>query len=147
MDDYQRQDSALTLREGLDAYFRAHPGLLRGDELSSEAQDFFRSHDAAHVVFGCGTSLPHEAVVKLSSIFGSTGGLTVLRGYRLHESVTIYRALGLGEIVLTLVAAIVVVPRTLWRCTLQRRRWPWCDFDAWLDQPLTQIRTEFGIRV
>lgn len=42
------------------------PGIVRWE--------FFRCHDAAHVVFGCGTGLDDEAVVKIWSFFGTTRG-------------------------------------------------------------------------
>jgi hypothetical protein len=114
---------------------------------SPQAQEFFRCHDAAHVVFGCGTSLPDEAVVKLSSIFGTTGGLSVLKGYRLHESSSIYRELVLTDIIRTLLQSIVIVPRTVVRCLRQHKRWPWREFAEYSQVPLAKLRAEFGIRV
>src|SRR5688572_2197646 len=102
MHEFERQDTAQTLAEGIEEYYRQNPQLSKVRGMSPQAQEFFRCHDAAHVVFGCGTSLPDEAVVKLSSIFGTTGGLSVLRGYRLHESSSIYRELVLTDIIRTL---------------------------------------------
>jgi hypothetical protein len=147
MHDFERQDASQTLAEGLAEYYRANPQLKRGSQLSPAAQEFFGCHDAVHVLFGCSTSLPHEAVVKLSSIFGTTGGLAVLRGYRLHESIDIYRRLGIGEILRTFLCAAVIVPRTVVRCLRQRRRWPWDGFQDRLGTPLAALRTEYGIRV
>ncbi len=39
-----------------------------------------------HVVFGWGTALEDEAVVKLAGIFAISGRFKVLRGYQLHEA-------------------------------------------------------------
>lgn len=147
MHEFEHQDATQTLAEGLAEYHRANPHLSRGAALSPEARDFFDSHDVVHVVFGCDTSLPHEAVVKLSSIFGTTGGLSVLGGYRLHESIDIYKRLDPGEVLRTILRSVVIVPRTLIRCLRQRRRWPWTDFALHLDTPLHVLRAEFGIRV
>jgi ubiquinone biosynthesis protein Coq4 len=144
---YQGQDCAATLAEGIGAYYDAHPSLKRGAALSAEAQEFFRCHDAVHVVYGCDTSLPHEAIVKLSSFFGTTEGLGVMRGYRLYESLDIYRQLRTTDILRTIAAAPVIVPRTLWRCSRQTRRWPWAAFEAFMDVRLRDIRADFGIRV
>jgi hypothetical protein len=99
------------------------------------------------VVFGCGTSLRHEAVVKLASIFGSSGGFGVLRGYRLHEAFDTYRRLDLAEMLATIALSPWIVARTLWRCLRQTRRWPWSDFDALLDRPLDALRAEYRIPV
>jgi hypothetical protein len=147
MHAYQHQHAALTLRQGIAEYYRDSPGLKRGDDLSAEAREFFRCHDAAHVVFGCDTSLPQEAVVKLASMFGTTAGLSVLRGYRLYESRDIYRQLRVVDVLRTIALSVVIVPRTIYRCTRQHARWPWSDFAAHLDRPLSELRAKFGIRV
>lgn len=147
MHDYQDQDSALTLAEGLAEYYRAYPGLKRGEALSPAAQDFFRCHDVVHVLWGCDTSLPHEAIVKLSSFFGTSEGLRVMRGYRLYDSLDIYRALPVGEVLWTILIAPVLVPRTLARCAGQKRKWPWDAFEPLLARPLGELRREYGIKV
>jgi hypothetical protein len=144
---FERQDTRQTLAQGIAEYYRANPNLSRVRDMSPEAQEFFRCHDTAHVVFGCSTALPHEAVVKLSSVFGTTGGFGVLRGYKLHESVAIYSKLRPTEVVATLLQAVVLVPRTIFRCMRQRKRWPWSDFATYEAVPLAELRAEFGIRV
>ena len=147
MHAYELQESAQTLAEGIAEYYAANPGLANVRDMSPDAQRFFRSHDAAHVVFGCSTDLDHEAVVKISSIFGTTAGLGVLRGYRLHESVQIYEKLPLRAMLATFVHSGVLVPRTILRCLRQHARWPWEGFERFLAVPLREIRAEFGIRV
>ena len=144
---YQLQASSQTLAEGVAEYYAAHPGLAAARGMSPQAQQFFRCHDVAHVVFGCGIDLDDEAVVKLSSIFGTTAGFGVLRGYTLHESRQIYAQLPLRESLRSVVHAFVVVPRTLLRCSRQRARWPWDDFESFLELPLREIRQRFGITV
>jgi hypothetical protein len=79
---FEHPASTQTLKEGLAEYWLAHSQLKRDEHLcTAEARQFFRSHDVVHVVYGCGTSMPDEAVVKLASLFGTTGGTQVLRGY------------------------------------------------------------------
>lgn len=147
MHEYERQDTTKTLAEGIAEYYEQNPHLSKIRGMSPQAQDFFRCHDTAHVVFGCNTSLPDEAVVKLSSIFGTTAGLSVLRGYALHESTKIYRELAVKDIVGTFLRAAVIVPRTVMRCFRQRKRWPWREFSEYRNTPLGRLRSEFGIRV
>lgn len=144
---FMDQNSVQTLAQGIAEYYRSNPGLKCGPDMSPAAQQFFTSHDAMHVVFGCGTSLIDEGIVKLSSIFGSTAGLSVLKGYGLHESRQIYRELMLREVILTIVSSIIVVPRTILRCFRQSSLWPWDRFDGYLPMPLEEIRREFGITV
>ncbi len=147
MHAYERQDAKLTLAQGIAEYHRRNLNLIRGDQLSVEAQEFFRCHDAAHVIFGCDTTLPDEAAVKLASVFGTTAGFAVLKGYRLRESVGIYKTLRLRDILHTVAASFAIVPSTLVRCARQRKRWPWSDFSDHLDKPLGELRSEYGIRV
>jgi len=145
---FEAADSPQTLAEGLAEYFAVNPALKRdADIVSPEARRFFRSHDAVHVVYGCGTTMPDEAIVKLSSLFGTTAGLRVLRGYLHHESLDIYRSLPVGGTVMALLMAPFLIGRTIWRCAHQRSRWPWDGFDDLLDVPLRDIRSRFGIKV
>jgi len=148
--NYQYQSSQQTLQEGLAEYFAVHEQFLSRRNLSDAAAEFFRCHDAVHVLHGCDLSLDHEAVVKISSLLGTNGvqgGLSVMRGYRLAESKEIYGELGLSDIVATSLNSLWLAPRTIWRCFRMRKRWPWSEFDGYLEQPLVNIRNEFGILV
>ena len=144
---FESQASPQTLRQGLDEYYSHNPTLMRGSALSAAARSFFYSHDVAHVVYGCGTSLSDELVVKVSSVFGTTAGLGVLRGYGTHEAYDIYRTLSVPAALLTAALSVFLVPRTVWRCLRQVRRWPWEGFEPLLGLPLSQLRAEFGIKV
>lgn len=147
MHAFEQQQSPQSLANGIAEYFEANPGLAKGRGLSPAAQEFFRCHDAVHVVYGCGTTLNDEAVVKISSILGTTGGLGVLRGYRLHESIEIYRRLRVVAVLLSIAQSVFLVPRSILRCTRQAKRWPWSNFEQYMKAPLREIRKEFGIRV
>jgi len=145
---FESPASAQTLAEGLAEYFACNPTLKRDASLvSAEARQFFRSHDVVHVVYGCSTTMPDEAIVKLASLFGTTGGLRVLRGYVHHETLDIYRSLPLASTALALLLAPFLIARTIWRCSRQLRRWPWEHFDHLLNVPLCDIRAHFGITV
>jgi hypothetical protein len=144
---YQQPDSTLTLAEGLSEYHASREGLAGGRGLSPAAREFFRCHDAAHVVFGCATTLRDEAVVKLWSFFGTTAGLRLLRAYRLPESREIYERLEWSEIASTTLRSLALIPLVLWRCARMRKRWPWSEFTGYLAAPLGEIRREFGIEL
>lgn len=117
---YASQASSQTLREGLAEYYEHNPALLDPAQMDPQAARLFRQHDAAHVVFGCDTSLRGEALIDTWTIFGSTIGL---RGC-------------LGDVV-----------RVIWRSQRLRQKWTWRGYDAQLDQPLAEIRERFGIRI
>ncbi len=144
---FESANSTQTLAEALAEYYAANPALKRGSSLSPEAQEFFRCHDVVHVLYGCGTSMPDEAIVKLASLFGTTGGSAVLRGYRLHESLDIYRKLPFVSTVVALLAAPYLISRTIWRCVHQRSAWPWVEHAPYMNTSLHEIRGRFGIKV
>ena len=147
MHAFQHQESEQTLAQGIEEYLAANPGLAPARLMSPAAQEFFRCHDVAHVVFGCSVALDDEAVVKISSMLGTTAGFGVLAGYRLHESRQIYRRLRVLDVLGSIVRSVVVVPRTAFRCLRQRARWPWSEHRQYLQMPLRELRQEFGIRV
>jgi len=144
---YQFSESAQTLAEGLAEFRAAFPGLKCREALSPAAQAFFTSHDTVHVIYGCGTSMTDEAVVKLASLFGTSGGLSILSGYILHDSMDTYRRLPLGGTLAAMLLAPYLLARTLWRCTRQRVKWPWIDHDQYMHMPLRDLRARFGIKV
>ncbi|HEU4427337.1 MAG TPA: hypothetical protein VFT98_01165 [Myxococcota bacterium] len=147
MHRYQDPESTLTLAEGLREYYGSRAGLAGGRGASGAAQEFFRCHDAAHVVFGCDTTLPQEGIVKLWSFFATDAGFSLIRAYNLPESREIYTTLSLRDDVRAAWTALTAFPRVLWRASRMRRRWPWDDFAQYLDVPLREIRSELGIRV
>ena len=144
---FESASSTQTLADALAEYYAANPVLKRGSSLSPQAQEFFHCHDTVHVLYGCGTSMPDEAIVKLASIFGTTGGLSVLRGYRLHESLDIYRKVPAASAAVALLMAPYLIARTIWRCVRQRSAWPWARHEQYLNTPLHDLRAHFGIRV
>jgi len=147
MHKFEHQDSPQTLAEGIAEYHAANPGLSQARDMSAAAGEFFRCHDAVHVVFGCRNTLNDEAVVKWSSMLGTTAGLGVLRGYTLHESLDIYRKLRLFDVLVAILQSVVISPPIVFRCLRQSRKWPWSEFEPYMHVPLCQIRREFGISV
>ena len=145
---YQAQDSSMTLREGLAEYFRRNPGLMSEAELPRDLGLGLHSHDIAHVVFGCDTSLLGEVILARWSLFGVTGSLRpYLIGLRRRETRGLFRD-----------ALAAFRPRMLWRMVKlaslavvrslrMRERWPFAAYGPYVDQPLCEIRERFGIRV
>lgn len=144
---FESARSVQTLEQGLAEYLSANPSLKRQESLLAEAREFFRSHDIVHVLYGCGTTMPDEAVVKLSSLFGTTGGLQVLRGYTAYETLDIYTKLPLGSTVLALLMSPYLILRTVWRCARQTQRWPWAENQQYMDTSLVDLRSKFRITV
>lgn len=147
MFNYQVQHSSQTLADGIAEYYAVHTDQLRTRKFSAEAKEFYRCHDVAHVLFGCDISLSHELIVKINSIFGTSAGIGVLKGYRLAESKEGYAQLALKDILTTTAKSLLLIPKTLYRCSQMHKRWHWDTFENYLDTPLERIRKEFGVIV
>jgi hypothetical protein len=144
---FESCDSTQTLAEAVVEYYAANSALKRSEALSPRARAFFRSHDVVHVVYGCSTTMSDEAVVKLVSLFGTTAGISVLRGYMLYESLDVYRKLPLRSTLVAVFIAPYLVLRTIWRCVHQQAKWPWDNHQQYMHTPLRELRAQFGIRV
>lgn len=147
---YQVQDSAMTLREGLEEYYGANSGLFDTSQASSTKMgDYLRNHDVTHVVFGTTTVMAGEMlqdmwtflavdIPKWEYVFDFLGT---------DESKAVMQSLKLWE---TLKVMVMAVPAGLkiWARSRQMvRKWPWKEWEDYLDQPLGEIRREFNIQV
>jgi hypothetical protein len=138
----------MTLRQGLAEYFRWSGELMDQAELPPDLGLGLRSHDVAHVVFGCDTTLLGEVVLARWSIFGVTGSIRAyLIGLRRRETRGLFRdafaSFRLAMLWRIVKFASVAVVRSL----RMRERWPFEDYEPYFDQPLCEIRQRFGIRV
>ena len=145
---FEDPGSKQTLSDGLAEYFASNPDLKRDSQLIAEvANQFFKGHDTVHVVYGCGTSMPDEAIVKIVSLFGTTEGFAVLRGYVHHETLDIYRNLPFVSILAAIFLSPFLLIRALLICLRQTKRWPWLEHQKYMNAPLCRIREEFGIKI
>jgi hypothetical protein len=145
---YMQQESMQSLREGIVEYYACNPDLLDPSALPGDTEKLFRQHDAGHVVFGCDTSLRGESLIDTWTIFGTTAGLRGYLEYFKHPEVNqIFADAGYWRITVEFVRCIPDVLRVLARCRRLSWRWPWADYDHYLDQSLDEIRARFNIRV
>ncbi len=138
----------MTLREGLAEYYRRNPGLMDEADLPRDLSLGLHSHDIAHVVFGCDTSLLGEAILVRWSLFGVTGSLRpYLIGLRRRETRGLFRDALAGFRPSMLWRLVKFATMAVLRSLRMRARWPFEAYEPYLDQPLCEIRDRFGIRV
>ncbi len=142
------QDSPLSLREGIAEYYEHNVNLLDPGELPPEVADLFRQHDAGHVVFGCDTSLRGESLIDTWTIFGATVGLRGYLQYFKYPQVNqIFSEVGYWQILLQTIRCLPDILRVIVRSRRLHSKWPWRDYERYLDRPLGELRREFKIRV
>jgi hypothetical protein len=145
---YMDRDSRMTLREGLREYFDQNNALMESSELPADLSLGLQSHDVAHVVFGCDTTLLGEVVLARWSLFGVTGSIRpYLIGLRRRETRVLFRDALAGFRPSMLWRIVKSASVTIVRSLRMRERWPFEDYARYLDQPLCEIRERFGIRV
>lgn len=137
---------AATLRTELAGFLAANAKYFSDREVSTEAQEFFRCHDIAHVVFGCDATIVGEGKVKIWSIFGTTLGFRDhLKGYSEADAFALFREYSWTHVARSIARVLWNVPRAMYGARRMRKRWPWAAHAEYMDVPIAQIRAEFGI--
>jgi hypothetical protein len=146
--DYLDQESEQTLGEAIGEYYARHPELLDPESMSPRAAELFREHDAAHVAFGCDTSLRGETLVDTWTVFGSAAGLRgYLEYFRYPQVNQVFAQTGYARIALALLRCLPDVARVIARSRRLSAKWPLGEYSRRIDQPLRELRREFNIRV
>jgi len=141
---------SITLRQGLDNFHKEYNDHLSHNKkgISNEAQAFFRSHDIAHVLFGCDISLYGEGKVKIWTIFGTTLGFWKhITGYQDANAFELSKSFGLLHVISNIFKFLFSIPKIIIRAKQMKKPWEWTGFESYLDTPISEIRKEFNIKV
>lgn len=138
----------MTLKEGLDEYLSANPGLTRFEPGDPDAELFF-AHDACHVVFGLGTSVVEEAMIDYWTLLGTDLSLSNYLSYAKQigniDFGHILRTLGYTVFVREMLASAPYFLRVRKQAKRMQKRWPFHGFSEKLSEPLSSIRSSHGI--
>jgi len=148
--EYQRQDSPLTLSEGLEEYYAANEGVvIRPRDLPDESYGLFRSHDMCHVIFGLGTTLDDEAMADARSLFSSDVGWRRYSAYVTgdKQAKEIFKELGYLRSIWVTITTMPRILRAVSESRRMKKRWPWVPPESFLKRSLVDLRNEFGICV
>jgi len=142
--------NSITLRQGLEKFHTENKAYLSHDKegITAEAKSFFKSHDIAHVLFGCDITLFGEGSVKLWTIFGTTLGFwNHIKGYSAAGAYEISKDFGFGHAFRNTFKFLFFIPTLIIRAKKMHKPWPWAGFEAYLDMPIDSVRKEFNIQV
>ena len=144
---YLHPDTTLTLREAL-AELHALEGDVTPEVVSAELTAALTAHDAVHVLFACDITDRDEVLAHLWMMAGTDASLKQLHAMTQDADHRRYaRHFAHGRRLLTVIAALPAMVGVLTRAARMTKRWPFADYARYLDQPLTTLRAEFGIRV
>jgi len=140
----------MTLKQGLEQFYVEHKSQLshNKDGIPREVKSFFKSHDIAHVLFGCDITLYGEGSVKIWTIFGTTLGFwNHIKAYKKSNAYELVQNFSPKHVVLNLFKFLLSIPVLIIRAKRMNRLWPWSEFEPYLDTPISEIRREFNIQV
>jgi len=144
------EERILTLRQGLEKFYEEYRGHLshNNEGIPSEVKTFFKSHDIAHVLFGCDISLYGEGSVKIWTIFGTTLGFWQhIKAYNKASAFELSRNFSLSHVVNNIFQFLFSIPALIIRAKKMHKPWPWTEYESYLDTSITEIRKEFNIKV
>ena len=150
--DFQRQSTKQTLREGLDEYY-GDIGVYHAEQMSPQSANWFRSHDAVHVVFGCNTTPEQEALTSTWTMFGTDWHWSEAVGEGLRPDQRdrfmkdIFGNVGYGRMTFLVFATLPGVIEVRRRARAMSRKWAKERYEKYLDVPLAKIRSEYRIEV
>lgn len=143
-------EDSITLRQGLEIFHKEYKDHLSHHEkgISSEAQVFFRSHDIAHVLFGCDISLYGEGAVKIWTIFGTSLGFWKhITAYQTANAFELSKNFTLVHILKNIFKFLFSIPIIIIRAKRMHKTWDWARFEPYLNRPISEIRKEFNIKI
>ncbi|MEM9454263.1 MAG: hypothetical protein AAGF11_08800 [Myxococcota bacterium] len=154
---YQHADSTQTLREGLAEYQAANPNLFDVEQLAQDRSlgdlgMFLAAHDACHVLFGLGTSLPDETLADTWTFVGTDTTWKQLWPYFRSEAQRdfirrLFRDIGYGRVVASTLSTLPRVAKVMWRSRRMTRKWALYRWPDHLDVPLVELRSRYGIEL
>jgi hypothetical protein len=148
--NYQQQDSAQTLAEGLEEYYAANAGrVVRPRDLPPDSVALFRNHDLCHVIFGLDTTLADEVLADTRTLFSCDVGVRRYAAYlaRDPQAQSLFKEVGYLKSAGATVLAVPRICRAAIEAWRMKKRWPWAPPDSFRSRSLTDLRAEFGIRV
>ena len=140
----------ITLKQGLEKFYKEHKSHLNHnkEEIPSEVKSFFKSHDIAHVLFGCDISLFGEGSVKIWTIFGTTLGFWKhISAYKKANAFELSKNFSLAHVVSNIFKFLISIPVLIIRSKKMHKPWPWSEYEPYLDTPISEIRKEFNIHI
>lgn len=143
-------DEDFTLRQGLQQFYEEHMGYLSHNKegIPENVKNFFKSHDIAHVLFGCDLSLFGEGAVKIWTIFGTTLGFwSHLKAYKMANAYELAGSFTLSDVTSNIFKLLLSLPILLVKAKQMNKPWPWSGFEPYMDIAIVDIRKEFNINV
>ncbi len=145
--DYQKQDSGMTLTEGLAEYYRVHPEFDGKTDFLGQPRETVKAHDVCHVVFGLGATSEEELIVEVWTFLGcSIPVKKIAEAKKTQFTIELLNYFGPYRLIKRFILTFPRVARASFAALRMKKRWPHFGYEPYLGMPLHQIRLEFGIQ-
>ena len=139
---------SITLQQGLELFQNKNMKYFSKRSISKEGEEFIKCHDIAHIVFGCDTTIYGEGVVKIWTTFGTTLSFwNVINGYYEANALELSKMYSFRHVMKNIMRFLTVIPKTIFRAKKMTKPWPFTDYKAYLDTPISVIRKEYNIQI
>ncbi len=139
-------DTQITLREGIAVFHKRNSKYFSKRTYSEKGKKFLDAHDIAHVVFGCDTTLYGEGMVKIWTTFGTNLGFwEVTTGYNEVSAFELFKKYSIQHILKNILKLLSSIPKAIIHARKMRKKWPFYNYDPYMDIPISEIRKRFNI--
>lgn len=144
---YLNPTSESTLREAL-AELNALEANVTADVVSSTLAAALTAHDAVHVLFGCDITNHDEVLAHVWMLVGTDAAIKDLHRITQDDNHVRYaEGFAHGRRMLTVLAALPSILRVVMHARRMTKKWPFAQYDQYLDARLLDLRREFGIHI
>jgi len=149
---FQSQNCDITLAEGLEEYRAYLQTNGKKQLIDAPGSTIIRDHDVTHVLFGLDTSIEQESMLDSWVFLGTKWKLEELLAYnKLPEIKQLYKDFwhdpGYFKLILTAIKLLPIKLKILKRTKQMNKKWPFVSPDSLMDQKVSDLREEFGIRI
>ena len=154
MYEFQKQNSAQTLKEGLEEFYSINPAFKEILNIDSPNTRIFKEHDYTHVLFGLGTSIEEESLLDTYVIWGMKFNWgSIIDFYKDPDYSEFIKTIttkhggywGIFKIYMSLMPLKFKIFKL---CMKMNKRWNYHHIsDEYLNKSLKEIREEYNIEL
>lgn len=150
--DYQKQDCSLTLREGLDCYYKSFSNSTELFKDNNDSGTLLRDHDCTHIIFGLDISIEQESILDSWVVWGSKWELKYLLGYNKLPQIKmlykdLYKEFGILGFLKIFWKLGGIKRKVMFRALKMKEKWPFKMPEEYLDISISELREKHGIKI
>ena len=149
---YQHQECDLTLKEGLECYYKSFPTSKEVFKDSPGSGYLLRDHDCTHVIFGLDISIDQEAILDTWVLWGCSFKWKYLLGYsKLPEikelNKKLFKEFGVKGFLKLYWNNIGIKRKVIFRTFKMSKKWPFQVPEEYLNVKISKLRKIYGIDI